>query len=484
VVLSALAIAVLAALIAAVITPLAIVLLLISRIPVPIVSDVARGLAQNLAGSFGDLLVLVRSPIRFAAMTERVREDIWRLDQACERVMVVAHSQGSAVAWQAIRRAAEELPGNRPTVSLFVSFGQAMRKLKSLYRVHAHAGAMQFQFSVLALLSSGFLVVLLVASLFAAVDVINETGDLWAAIRDGDRHWVVLLLASVGVLVEQILLHRMARANDRAAEEKLIDEIREVRESFPRFGWIDLWGSADPAPNGPLLADPPADVTAYVRSYKLRNMGSTLLDHSVYWSNVTEFVSAIAYMASRLVRPNAAQAESLSDLRRPIDLRDKRVLMLAIGRVVYFVGLAYAIFGVRESLVGWGSWLRELLGRLPLLPSDWFVDWPDFLQSLLAASLIAAIGLLIWTLLMSWWVSTTRSDESALFERRAGALWTPSTIAWFLVVRALPIVAVVAIALSTGDVALAVWYAVVAAVVARAVVLVLSVGGPRLYEGT
>lgn len=85
-------------------------------------------------------------------------------------------------------------------------------------------------------------------------------------------------------------------------------------------------------------------------------------------------------MASRLVRPNAAQAESLAELRRPIELRDRRVLMLAIGRVVYFVGVAYAIYGVRDSLVAWGSSLRELIGRLSLLPSDWFLDWPNFLR--------------------------------------------------------------------------------------------------------
>ena len=446
-------------------------------------SDVARGLAQNLAGSFGDLLVLVRSPVRFAAMTERVRDDIARLDSQCDRVMVVAHSQGSAVAWQAIRRAAEQLPGNRPEVSLFVSFGQAMRKLKSLYRVHAQAGAVQFQFSVLALLSSVFLVVVLVSAFFAALDVIAEKGHLWEAMRDWDGHWTALLLASVGVLAEQVLLHRMASANDDDAEDQLVGEIRKVRASYPRFGWIDLWGSADPAPNGPLLADPPADVSEYVRSYKLRNMGSTALDHSVYWSNVTEFVSAIAYMASRLVRPNAAQAESLAELRRPIELRDKRVLMLAIGRCIYFVGLGYAIFGVRDSLVAWGSSLRELLGGLPLLPSDWFVDWPNFLEGLLAAAVIAGVGVLLWSLLLSWWSSTTRSDESALFGRREGVLWTPSTIAWYLAVRAIPIVAVVSVALSHDDPVLAIVFAVVAAVVARAVVLVLSVGGRRLYEG-
>jgi hypothetical protein len=91
---------------AALLTPLAIGLFLLSLIPIPFISSFAKGVAANLAASFGDLLVLVRSPIRFAAMAERVKKDIDAVGRQCDDMFVVAHSQGSAVAWHAIRRVA------------------------------------------------------------------------------------------------------------------------------------------------------------------------------------------------------------------------------------------------------------------------------------------------------------------------------------------------------------------------------------------
>ena len=99
---------VVALLAAALLTPLTILLFLLSLLPVPFISNFAKDVAANLAGSFGDLLVLVRSPMSFAAMAERVKQDIDALGRQCDDMFVVAHSQGAAVAWHAIRRVAAD----------------------------------------------------------------------------------------------------------------------------------------------------------------------------------------------------------------------------------------------------------------------------------------------------------------------------------------------------------------------------------------
>lgn len=475
----------LAALVAAVVTPLAIVLLLVSTIPIPVVSGVARGLAQNLAGSFGDLLVLVRSPVRFAAMAERVRDDIARLDRQCDRVMVVAHSQGSAVAWQGIKRAAQQPEPERPRVSLFVTFGQAMRKLKSLYRLHEIGGSMQTRFSLLALLSSVLLVVVLVTGVLAVTDVLVAEGRLLAAMRDGDWYWSALLASLLGVLAVQLVLQALATVNDNAAEAELLDEIREVRKGFGEFRWVDLWASADPASNGPLLASPAADIEPYVASYKVRNQASPALDHSIYWSNVTEFVSAIALMASRLAWPNAIGVRSFAELREAITVRDRRVDMLAVARVAYFFGAGFALFGARDSLVSWGRGMREFVRDLLLTPDEWFGPWPEPIEGLVAAAVIGLAALVIWLVLRALWAGPIRSDETDFFRGRPGKPWSVWATIWFVAAMALPVIAVVWVALNlVGDGA--VWFvlaaAVTAAVASLATVTVLSAGGTRLHE--
>ena len=475
----------LAELVATIVTPLAIVLLLVSTIPIPVVSGVARSLAQNLAGSFGDLLVLVRSPVRFAAMAERVRDDIARLDHQCERVMVVAHSQGSAVAWQGIRRAAQEPLEDRPRLSLFLSFGQAMRKLKSLYRLHQIGGSMQTRFSLLALLSSVLLVLVLITGVLAVSDLLVAEGRLLTAMRDGEWYWSVLFGSFGGVIVVQLVLQAMAMANDNAAEVELLDEIRQVRAGLGDFRWVDLWASADPASNGPLLASPAPDVAKYVASYKVRNQASPALDHSIYWSNVTEFVSAIALMASRLAGPNPIGLRSFSDLRDAITVRDRRVDMLAVARVVYFVGAAFAIFGVRDSLVSWGRAIRVFVRDLPLTPDEWFGQWPEPVEGLVAATLLALGALVIWLVLRSAWAGPIRSDETNFFRGRPGRPWSVWATIWFVVAMALPVIAVGWVAMNlVGDGALSfVLIAALTAVLASlATITVLSAGGTRLYD--
>ena len=448
-----------AALVAAVVTPLALGLLLLSLIPIPVLSNVARGLAKNLSGSFGDLLILVRSPVRFAAMAEQVRTDIALVDSQCDRTMVVAHSQGSAVAWHAIRRTAEQPASERAVVALFVSFGQAFRKLKSLYRIQRGAGGAKAIFAALALASTVALAVAAVQGVGLWSVVIAEQGDISEVMgRIGDGfYWLWLLAPIVAVLVIQGVLGRLAGANDAAGETEVVSELSAVRESFPEFRWEDLWASADPAPNGPLLTSLPAGVD----SYMVRNQASTILDHSIYWHNTGEFVSAIAFAAASLAPPSAMGVREAVPpaLARAAVVRDHRVFMLAVGRMVWFGALLAALYGLRRALPDIGGWALQTLNDVPLLP-DWFGGWNHALQGWVAAVLLTVAAAVGWSILAWGWTLVTSRDEAALFGRRDAPIWNVAAGAWLMVASLLPAGLVVALALARSDPSILVMYTV------------------------
>ena len=353
-------------------------------------SGFVQGLARNLAGSFGDLLVFVRSPVRFAAMAERVRGDIEWLDRSCDRIMVVAHSQGSAVAWQAIRRTAQRPEGERAQVAMFFTFGQAFRKLKSLHRLHTRVGGFrQFLFAVLATASTAFLLlaasmgVIVVATL---IDVGGDIGKLW------DQAWraVVAVFASfVTVGIFQLLLAKYAEANDAKAQDLILNDVVEVRAALPGMRWVDLWASADPAPNGPLFTKEVEGVD----SYRIRNLASTAFDHSVYWSNMTEFVSAVAFAAWSLTPSGPLGSDPIPPrLRQAAGVREIRVTSLACARVAVVAASVATLIALRKDLADIGHAITRLLSGLPLV-GDWFRGWGDTALGAVGAVAIAAVAL-------------------------------------------------------------------------------------------
>lgn len=432
---------VVAALVAALIAPLAILLLLLSLIPLPFVGVLAQSIARSLAGSFGDLLVFVRSPVRFAAMAERVRDDVEWLGSQCDAVMIVAHSQGSAVAWHAIRRTAQaqhgRKRGERTPLVMFVTFGQAFRKLKALHRIHTRVGQeRQREFAGLAFASTVCLLLAGVATYSAVAVLLGAEGDFAQLARTS--WWVlllvVLLVALVGGIQRQ--LASLAAANDGKAEELILEDLEEVKRELRKFRWLDLWASADPAPNGPLFS---AKVPK-VESYRIRNLGSTLLDHSVYWSNMTEFVSAIVFAASSLVQGAPTGSEQTPvRLRRAAAIRDIRVTALAAGRVVVAAAFVAAIIGFRAVLPAIGDVVVSLLLWIPFVPED-VNDWPGLVRGFLGSAVIAAVAALAWRLWVLGWNGLIRGDELRFFNRQDDVTWPTSARAWAWSVGVVPTV--------------------------------------------
>ena len=460
------------------VTPVFLALLILSLIPIPGVTDVVKAIAKNLSGSFGDLLILVRSPVRFAAMAEQVRGDIADLAAICDRVVVLAHSQGSAVSWHAIRRTAEQHPTERAHIDLFFTFGQAFRKLKSLYLVQTAPGRKKVTFFGLATLTT---ILLLVAGLNVAGVlgvVITSHFDLGATFSDPARSiwWFAGAIVCV-VIVEEALV-RMANANDLAGEDEIHEEIAKVQAAMPGFRWFDLWASADPAPVGPLLSELPAGV----ESYKIRNVASTLLDHAIYWSNRTVFVSAVAFSAASLAPPSPIGTRDRipQPLRDAAKVRGRRVSMLLTARILFWVAFITTLWGARYWLPTWGAGTLTWIDSLPL--PDWFSGWPPVVNGFVAAALIGIIGLVLWWVTIKGWDIVIGADEAALFGRRPAVEWSDLSILWLGAAVALPTAVVAGMASYLDNWSVLLAFLVISAVAVPVSLISLSAGGTTLDQ--
>ena len=470
---------IIAALVAALITPLALALLLFSLIPIPVVSGFVQGLARNLAGSFGDLLVFVRSPVRFAAMAERVRQDIEWLDRNCDRIMVVAHSQGSAVAWQAIRRTAQRPEAERAQIAMFFTFGQAFRKLKSLHRLHTRVGGFrQFMFAVLATASTAFLLLAAAMGIVVVgtlIDVGGDIGKLW------DEAWqaVVAVVASfMTVGLFQLVLAKYADANDVKAQELIVNDVAEVRAALPGIRWVDLWASADPAPNGPLFTD---EVDG-VDSYRIRNLASTALDHSVYWSNMTEFVSAVAFAAASLTPSGPLGSDPIPPvLRKAAGVREIRVTALSCARVAVLAASVASLVALRGDLPDIGIAVTGFLARLPLV-GGWFVAWGATALGAVGAIVIAIVAFTVWWVLLSAWHAVIRTDEARFFGRSDQKTWTVWAVLWAVAAAAIPTAVIAWLAASRADFTFLVIFLAITAIGVMVVFRLLRSDEPRLAD--
>ena len=410
-----------AALVSLVLTLVAILVLVLRIIPIGPVQSLAEGIQRSLASSFGDLMVLVQSPSRFGAMRSQVRDDLEALTRKCDKVVVIAHSQGTHIAWEAIRH---PTPGNRRVprklVRLF-TYGQAMRKLKLAYEVSRHelnGGIGLVAFAAVA--AQVALALLLAAGISAVVDggrLVQDAVAWFASWSPADGPLLLGLLLAVVVGGNAVLLRRAGKEMEKVESNLLVD-VGTATKGRSRFRWIDLWSSADPAPNGPLSLT----ATDQVESWRIRNIGSILLDHSIYWQNTTEFVGALAGELGRVGAGGGAHFPGDSDpfpsrrLRLAALTRGARVHVLTALRVMWAGAvLAYGalVFPTLQASITL-DWVPDDVPLISLLG-----DWGPTILSVLV---IGVAGLVGWVLIAKVWGAGVRADDRAYF---AGRVETP-----------------------------------------------------------
>lgn len=332
-------------------------LLLVAAIPIPRLREALGTLQRQLAAVVGDSFILVTRPIEAASMVGQVRRDAAWLAAAVGGgdLAVLAHSQGAAMAYDALSEAPP------PNLRLLLTFGSGMRKLEELRNLLGRGGYLQKAMGLtLAGLVAGALYGWFVfRAAFGRLGDAAAARDAAAAVHEVFEVLMTVPFALGGLVLVAAGLWDLLEGMDLAALRRKIDR-------FARWGvrWVDCFATKDPVPNGPLLDDGPA------AEIEVCNESSTTADHTAYWRNRDEMVSLVVAELTtiggreRLLTPRPAWGDALAPRRR------WRVRWLAAVRALAWTAIALAIvarWSVWRPLIAWGlqraeGWLANLIG--------------------------------------------------------------------------------------------------------------------------
>lgn len=246
-------------------------------------------LQKWLSELFGDAYSLLQNEESLGRMTEKVRADLRWIAARCDTVLVVAHSQGSALAHEALRL--EALEGRALTQYRLVTYGAAVGRfiaMRALVQSSPRAIVAGFSY----LIVTGILNLALIAIMLAEALAWEGEQHVPLATDVATMYLIYVLFALVMPAATAFLMPVSLRRLVNRFKEQL-----SISSDAP-VDWTDIYASADPVPNGPLL-EPEADGKAskshpnLSESIGVRNRLNTLLDHTAYWKNLDEFVTRL-----------------------------------------------------------------------------------------------------------------------------------------------------------------------------------------------
>lgn len=431
----------LALLAAPILVTLLAVLLIIGRIPIPTVRSFVGNLQRKLTGTAGDSLILLESPIQAAAIRSTVRDAIQWLDNSCQRVAVVAHSQGAAISMEALggfASAEQRHLGEYATpksLQTFVTFGSGINKLAAL-KLLARRGDSQtggpnadreinpwmaslLLMAVLAL-GSGIWIRMVSGQLtgkdlgHAAVYILivfamicfallawytaKKLGGSQAVIRSTSAIAIIAGLCGLFYFLSVtpvsgfflfgflalIFLVMMVIGSFR---EEVLTRVGETmcRPSGVKK-WLDFYASADPVPNGETIVSRDS-----AKGVEVWNSGSRFADHTTYWRSIDGFViPLIRCLAETAESPLAAH---LPDETESVPARARRRLrwLVTARALVALIAVGYLLWRWSE-LSKLGAQLRD---RVPSsLGFARFIETPGQISSATASIIGASIVLL------------------------------------------------------------------------------------------
>ena len=295
---------------------IAIAALLRQLIPFTWAQSVIESIVRTLTGVIGDSYLYASAPVNRAAMETAVARDLRWLQQRASKIVVVAHSQGAAVA-------AGVLEQYGP-VDTFVTLGAGIGELSWLQR---------FRTETFVATNAAWLITLGVV--YHAVSnwivplVYGDARNLLMAVMFGGVVWL-----AAPALAGWAAISALRRTLPLATQQRTLSTSR----------WLDLWASADVIPGGPATAREFQNVT----SLRVWNHGNILRDHTSYLTNQVEVVSRIA-SHMLLHSPEAVRGRSPEMLSEVIPiaaaLRRRRGawlegLRLAVGFTLVTLGFA------------------------------------------------------------------------------------------------------------------------------------------------
>jgi hypothetical protein len=275
-----------AALVSVLLAAVLLAVALAAYLPIPRIDEAVRWVVVHISSVLGDSYMLAHCPVQFAAMRTQVAHDLAWLQGRCERVAVVAHSQGAALAHRVLKDGIYQ----RDSLKAFITLGQGISKFDLLWRLdwdpQAHRKAQRSR--VLVTLGMGC------AGLPAVGLVVGHWANTAPFKALMSLPWWPLLIA-VGFAGIGWGVHQAMRAVCGDVEQDL---------GLPdaAFSWSDYYASADPVSNGPLAPGSGArqhqatdEKAPLVPSpcNEVYNSGSLIFDHNGYLRNQDELLSSL-----------------------------------------------------------------------------------------------------------------------------------------------------------------------------------------------
>lgn len=305
----------------------------------------------GLTGVLGDSYVFVQNHIQQAAILTKVRSDLQWLAERCESVVVIAHSQGAAIAHRVLRRAD---PAN---VRLLITLGSGLAKLEELEAMAEHPGMLQIAYLSVPLLMLGTIISVRIYFHFLAqpTQLVAFTAVFFP---------VILVITTV----------RLVRQHADKTQQR-VDRL-SLSSSRPSMQWLDLYATCDPVPNGPLTE--PGRLGNF-ESRAVTNTGSILQDHTSYWDNQAEVVPYIMQKISDQLKLGLF-AQNDSRLQT-VATQHRRWVLLRVG--IRWANLcAVLLIILQPKLSGWFG----------AIPSRKLPAWGEAIQHVFINGLPAALG--------------------------------------------------------------------------------------------
>ena len=287
----------------------------LSTIPIVKTRATISRLLGILSSILGDSLAFVDNPVARSAIISKVRGNLdWLANQA-DQIVVVAHSQGAAVAHHALRRGA---PSN---VKMLITLGSGLGKLE---RASSQGlGILQR--------STGWVVSTLPLYVWFVPFLIEALGNI--ALYVGLFYLTVYLGAIFsGIRKSQVHLS--------------IDPIR----------WSDYYASHDPVPNGALSLEPKSWITCH----EVCNYASFIGDHTSYFENHDEFIPAILRDIKENLGTGSVERNIADRVISGAKARKRRVLWLQLIRIVTGIAAVGGGFLASQKLAEFGNEIVQL----------------------------------------------------------------------------------------------------------------------------
>lgn len=318
-------------------------------IPVKPLQELAKRAAVKLASTLGDAYILTSSSVQFDAMVERVQTDLHWLSGRAQRMVIVAHSQGAAVTYEALSRYC--VPENlQALVTLGQGYGK-LRRVRTLRVRHRNVGYVLAWANVVAF--------------FAFVICTTRAVTTAAASGDHTRSLAVYSSFAFAGFVALVVAFAFFW---HAIKPRLF----ETPDPLPRpdgkpLGWTNMYASADPVSNGPLCEEDKCPT--WIEEIEVWNRASIVRDHTFYTEVPDDFMGCLTERLLRAWQPHLDDEDLRERLHRARWHSWWRVWWLAFLRLASLVAAtadATMIFRNHrlDDIGGRVTWFEHLVGHV------------------------------------------------------------------------------------------------------------------------